>query len=113
MKAVERKDALALKKARDRFRRWHEVAGRVTERPGGHSHDERMGQVLAQVFGVKAKQALAWWYGSGLSPMARKNPRWLLSSEISAALRDVRFVLWWNDDERFLPGLYCRDLTNA
>jgi hypothetical protein len=59
-----------------------------------------------------SKEAMEIFEGLRPGPRASADPRWLLSYEVSQALRDVRLVLWWNK-ERFLPAVWCPNLKTA
>ncbi|HLJ85728.1 MAG TPA: hypothetical protein VKZ53_02840, partial [Candidatus Angelobacter sp.] len=41
-----------------------------------------------------------------------RDPRWLLSYEVSKALKDTKLVLWWNG-ESFKPAIWCPELKIA
>ena len=107
MKALESKDLLALEKARQRFEKWYAQKS-TPDDPSA----QKVGEAVAHVFGVTEREASDWFYGSGIVGHAKDDPAWLLSSEISDALREVRFVLWWTG-RQFLPALYCPDVKTA
>lgn len=107
IKALEEKDPVALRKQREKFAERRQARRRRKE-----PLDDRVGETVARVFGVTPKEALDWFYGLDLSGWEKKDPRWLLSREVSEAVEKVRLVLWWTG-KRFLPALSSPDLASA
>lgn len=79
------------------------------------SEQSQVGSVLAGLMGLpakKAEQALQVLEQLRPGPRASKNVRWLLSYEISEALRDARLVLWWAG-RAFQPAIWCPTVKTA
>ena len=47
-----------------------------------------------------------------LKGTAKRDPRWLLSVEISTVIQDAKIVLWWTRNE-FKPAIWCPDVKTA
>lgn len=117
MKAVVAQDALAVRKARENFIQAHQVRrkeqvniGLVEGDPGSDS-----ARFITRLLGLQEgeeEKALQIWNGFVPGPNAANDPGWLLSKEISDFMVSVRFVLWWTG-RRFLPALYCDDLSKV
>jgi hypothetical protein len=104
---IRARDSLERKRARERFEKWYEQKQKLSDAP-----DPNVTQVVARVFETTEAEAAHWFYHTGLVGKAKNDPRWLLSCELSDALREVRFVLWCSG-RRFLPALYCPDFGKA
>lgn len=107
MNALETRDPLALENARARFERLLEQKRKRADSP-----DARVGEVLSKLFKATPEEAEDWFYGFELVDQEKNDPRWLLSSRLSDKLKGVRLVMWWTES-RFLPALYCSDVSSA
>jgi hypothetical protein len=110
-------DRLAIKRATDLLREAYDL--KKKERGPlftlNESEQSQVGSVLTGLMGLpakKAEQALQVLEGLRPGPQASKNVRWLLSYEISEALRDARLVLWWTG-RAFQPAIWCPTLQTA
>jgi hypothetical protein len=109
-------DPLAMENARGLFRAAYELKRK--ERGSSRSNpteweDSPFAQALQAMTGLgSSKEALELYEGLRPGPRATADPRWLLSYEVSKALRDAQLVLWWNG-QRFLPAVYCPNIKTA
>jgi hypothetical protein len=111
-----RPDPLALHKASELLRDAYDLKRkeRIDVHAGDSSReDSDFARVLAAISGIASrKEALEVYEGLRPGPRASADARWLLSYEVSSALREARLVLWWNR-ERFLPAVWCPDIKIA
>lgn len=120
IQAIHTKDSIALKKAAKRFDTAAQMKKGEHDRQSPSLMPERWvtsdwGRWVTMVFGLKSGQeldALLRYGGYKSGPHAQREIKWRLSLEMSKAVEDVRFVLWWTG-ERFLPALYCADLKTG
>jgi hypothetical protein len=111
LRAIEERDSVAVAKARQQLL---EAQAKEAQRGEalGWKDNERLGQLLASGFGLKAdqgKEALEILGGYRWPSGTAKDAAKILSLEISRTLALwVELVFWWTG-ERFTPALYCID----
>ena len=112
-----RPDTLALKKAGELLRESYELKRKrqehlFPETSKGWENSDFARALTAFVGTASSEEAMEIYQGFRPGPRASQDPRWLLSYEVSQALREARFVLWW-DGERFRPAVWCPNLKTA
>lgn len=109
-------DPLAMERAGELLREAYHLRRkeRDTVRPNAASWENSdFARALQALGGLPSgKDALEIYEGLRPGPRASADPRWLLSHEVSQALREAQLVLWWNK-RRFLPAIYCPNLRTA
>ena len=118
MRALEKQDPLAVRKTREMLSEARALKRQADAGLGLVRELERdleFAKVITPLFGLKPGQeleALERWGGYKLGPMAESDGRWLLSVEVSEALKSARLVLWWSG-KQFTPAFYCEDIKTA
>lgn len=104
-RAIETKDELMVKKLAEAYRRLGRHMGRVTA------------VTFEDLFGDEPsiqKDMAGWAKERSQEGLSFGRPQRALAQLLTEAIRRARLVLWWHDRERrFLPALYCPDLTTA
>lgn len=105
-----RSDTIALENALDILRKAYEL--RQAEPQLGASYTKEAAQGFAKLIGLPPQEALKHLQFLRAGPRASQDPGWLLSYELSTALWDARFVLWWTNGA-FRPAVWCPDMRTA
>jgi hypothetical protein len=106
----KRTDAIALENALDLLRKAYEL--RQAEPQFGASYTKEAAQGFAKLIGLPPQEALKHLQFLRAGPRASEDPGWLLSYELSTALWDARFVLWWTN-QTFRPAVWCPNMKTA
>ncbi len=106
----KRTDTIALENALGQLRKAYEL--RQAEPQFGDAYTNEAAQGFARLIGLSPQEALKHLQFLRPGPRASKDPGWLLSYELSTALSEVQFVLWWTD-ETFRPALWCPNMKTA
>ena len=102
-------DALAMDKAMTMLRRAYDLRKAM---PQIGSSPPELAEGLSKLMGLPPAEALAHWDGLRPGRRASRDPKVLLSYELSTSLREAQFVLWWND-LAFQAALWCPNLKTA
>jgi hypothetical protein len=105
-----RTDTIALENALNLLRKAYEL--RQAEPQFRASYTNEAAQGFAKLIGLPPQEALKHLQFLRPGPRASQDPGRLLSYELSTALWDARFVLWWTS-RTFRPAVWCPDMKTA
>lgn len=110
--ALQNSDLIALRKAIDRFKKVYDTKRSKATDLHEFIDEEFSNQVLKHT-DLSAVEAMDVLRGRRPSSQALRDPRWLLSEEVSTMLSvSSRLVLWWSG-KHFTPAIWCDDIKTA